>query len=154
MSNHKVVSVNVPSITPDQARETMFHHLGLACAYFDATPASMDENLEELYRVFGKDDRDKRYQAVFSFIDTLGRGSAVGFAKTLDPRTPPPPAPPTMAPSKARQGERPLTPIERTRIAAAGLDIRTALPAEAGKVLGLNLRRQGRGYRVVFPADL
>lgn len=43
------------SVTPDEARELMLHHLLLAQRFFEATPDGVDVTLAECARVFADD---------------------------------------------------------------------------------------------------
>lgn len=133
--NFVLVSIDPPKVTPDQARELMFYHLGMAAAFFEATPDGLDDNRHELRRSMPNDD-SPAYCASYAWLETITRRF-----ESLDSKP--------VARSTSRRPERPLTAAEKQRLARNGLSGAGIDPIKAGKLLNLTIRTQGRGLRVI-----
>jgi hypothetical protein len=49
------VTIDIPTVTADEALELMAHHLSLAAAYFEAIPTDAAANLAEVERLMTSD---------------------------------------------------------------------------------------------------
>lgn len=77
MTGSRKVNIDAPQVTEDEAQELMFYHLGMAAAYFAASPEDLDQMTMELDRIFGQGvlaKEDVTYRAARSFMLVAHQG--------------------------------------------------------------------------------